>query len=90
MGEAVSSIGENEMAGTTLRIYPNPASDMLVIKSSGEIGNVAVFSISGAEVCNEQVSGNEFRLDVSGYASGVYVVKVATTTGIEVRRFIVK
>ncbi len=90
LGEAVSSIGENEMAGTTLRIYPNPASDMLVIKSSGEIGNVAVFSISGAEVCNEQVSGNEFRLDVSGYASGVYVVKVATTTGIEVRRFIVK
>ena len=74
--------------GKKVSVYPNPAVDVLNVKSNAEITNVAVFAASGAVVnANASIAGNAATLNVSGLASGIYFVKI---NGNQVVRFIKK
>ena len=85
---SIGSVGNN---GTTLSLYPNPATTTLTITAGEEeITNVTIYSVSGAIMCASGVSGNSFTCNVSGYAPGVYLAKVTTQTGTEVIKFMVK
>ncbi len=58
---------------TLLSVYPNPTTDVLVLKT-GELSNVS-FLLSDAEgriLQRSKISSVETLVDFSGYASGVY------------------
>lgn len=58
---------------TLLSVYPNPTTDVLVLKT-GELSNVS-FLLSdsdGRTLQKIEVSSSETSVDFSGYASGVY------------------
>ena len=57
---------------------------------SDEISEVSIYSASGAAVCKSVVNGSRFSYNVSGLTPGVYFAKVATKSGTEVRKFVVK
>ena len=89
LGEESSGIENAE--DVSLRLYPNPASNAIVISAAGkEIRNVQIYSASGASIGSVAEVGTEVRYDVSGLAPGVYIAKVATDSGTEVLRFMVK
>ncbi|MGD2034591.1 MAG: M6 family metalloprotease domain-containing protein [Bacteroidales bacterium] len=85
------------LAGTVAEdaviIYPNPASDHVVLKVNHEntaIQYVRIYGMMGnvlAEYRTEDPYKNFFDIDVSSYAKGSYFVEVRTTGGI-VRRVI--
>ena len=68
---------EATVADSKLVVYPNPANDVVNVKNGAAIESIALYSMSGAQV-NAQpvVEGNNATLNVSGLASGVYMLKV--------------
>ena len=66
-------------------VYPNPTSGMVqvTLPSSVEILSVSVSDLSGKRM-NANVSGT--TVDMSNFASGVYMINVNTTEGNLVRK----
>ena len=59
-----------------LKIYPNPAKDLVAIESSKRIINISVFNNSGKEVLNVKTNSTRSILDLKGLSSGNYLVKI--------------
>ena len=71
----VADIEESSIAAAS--VYPNPASDVLNIKTEEAIQNVTISSVDGKVVANA-TSGS---VDISVLNAGVYVYNVTTVTG---------
>ena len=70
-----------------ISVYPNPARDILNITSSTDITHVTVMNYVGQVVYNQKVvEDNDLQLNVAGYETGVYMVKVETTAGILIKK----
>ena len=86
-GTAPLSIEDETL--TDLSIYPNPADDILIIKTSADLREkiATVFDITGKRVYNQKLLNN--RLNVSSLESGVYVLRIESE-GKSIRRKFVK
>ena len=75
-------------AGSTLSVYPNPASDRLhlVLPGNAEPVSVTVLDVRGAVVSTARYEGNGV-LNVAGLANGLYVVRVNDGTTSFAQRF---
>lgn len=70
-------LGLDEFDTDAVVIYPNPASTVVHIRHEGEaIDRVSVYSLLGQRVIDMPVNSNATRIDISGLAAGVYVVKL--------------
>ncbi len=86
-----NSKASNGLALSTLTLYPNPASEVIVISASGQtIKGVAFYSTSGTKIATAPASYGEVRYNVSGFTPGIYFAKVETETGTQVLKFIKK
>ena len=90
VNKPVSSVAENAIAA--LSLYPNPATEMIVISSGGSaIEKVDIYNAAGALVYSSPASdSSNFRYNVSSLEAGIYFAKVETSDGAKVMRFIVK
>jgi len=72
-----------------LTLYPNPAKETAVIENKGDLKmkEVTVMNILGQVLSNEKAEGNKHQLYLSGYASGIYTVRILTDKGYVVRKF---
>lgn len=76
------SAASNDLNGNSeVKLYPNPASDQVVVSVKGEAlsGEISiqVYNVQGIEIMNTQ----ESVLDVSGLERGVYIVTVKSAMG---------
>ena len=84
---SVQGIGVGIEQNTTpsVKVYPNPASDFVEIKSDNNIQSIEVMSYLGQVVYSMQDVENKYaRINVSGLQSGVYFIKVKTANGTKV------
>ena len=66
-------------------LYPNPATDRLTINTSEAIREVSVIDVTGRTL----MSGvKDNSIDVSGLATGVYMVRIATESGVGIQKFV--
>ena len=89
----VKTLGEGvEEHETSFNIYPNPVSDKLYIETltqtQTQTQTVEIYDAFGR--LQSTVNGQQSMVDVSNLNSGVYFVKVITTEGEAVKRFIKK
>ena len=68
-------------------LYPNPASDRVRILSASSIKQVVVMDVMGRFVMD---MGAAEALDLSGFSSGTYFVRVKTNTGVSTSRLVVQ
>jgi len=68
-------------------IYPNPVSDVLNIKTKGEIKSISVYDMFGRKM-NAKVTGE--KVDVKHFLSGTYVIDIETSLGKSSQKFIKK
>lgn len=67
---------------TTLKVYPNPADNMLIIASENAISSVEIYNLLGKQVFSQTFSSvNQATLDVSNLALGGYIVKTSSDSG---------
>ena len=63
---------------------------MLFIETEVEIEEVSIFDIYGRRQELSSISSQPSAIDVSGLSSGIYFVKVVTSEGEAVKRFVKK
>jgi len=62
----------------TLKLYPNPTSDVVFVKGVENINSIKVYSILGAL---EKEVFNTNQIDVSELSSGIHLIKIDNGTG---------
>jgi len=76
--------GINELGNGQIMIYPNPATELVNVKSDYTINRIDVINFVGQPVySNTAVDSKTTKIDVSNFAVGVYFVKVSTSEGIK-------
>ena len=73
----VAAVAENSI---NARIYPNPTTGNLKIEAS-DMNTVAVFNLVGQKVYEETINNDECVINMKEFGSGIYMVKVQTSTG---------
>ncbi len=71
----------DDNAATRMSVYPNPSKDVFNVKGEG-IRRIDVFNAFGQVVVSEQAETETYRIDLSGAAAGVYLLRVVTESGV--------
>lgn len=73
-------------------IYPNPVTNILNIRTgqSNQSVEVAIFEQSGKVIYTNKYSGNDLSLNLSGYNTGVYIIRLKTTEAVLYKNLIIK
>ena len=85
------TIGMNEpQVVSQVEIYPIPAGDRLNIKAGSNIEYLSVFNHLGQLVYETTAGSKILNMDVSGFNSGLYFLKIRTDEGIVVKQVIIQ
>jgi hypothetical protein len=79
-----SSSAEVIELSTNLKVYPNPANDVLNISANGEISNVVISTLEGKVI----KTTNESSIDVSNLTSGMYIYQVTVNGKVSTGNFV--
>lgn len=71
-----TTAGVKDINKLQLRIYPNPAIDVITIDGVKTIDYVAVYDISGRQIFSAAASTPVVKVYLDNYAAGTYIVKV--------------
>ena len=81
-----TQLGLNDLTGTSIEVYPNPAFEHLIITNLPENSQVELFNLAG-KLC---LRSNDPILNVSHLDHGKYLVKIISTDRIVVKKLIIK
>ncbi len=71
---------------SNIRIYPNPASDYVIIESADAIDQVIVYNMLGNEVMRSETS----RINVDALSPGIYTIKVISDKGSAIQKICIE
>lgn len=74
--EGTSNIGISNIPG--LKIYPNPADNVLHLKSEQAIEKIEIFNLLGQKVLMNKPRTSQPKLNISNLSSGSYIIKIKT------------
>ncbi len=77
--DIATSVSEN-VAAEELRVFPNPASELLTVSNIQNGSQVMLFDVAGNLVLKHEVYGTELTLNVGELNSGIYIIKVGSNT----------
>lgn len=85
-----SFLGITQPNSSVFSIYPNPANSKLWVKSDNvSIHGIAVYDIIGKELLSvPNVNDVQTVLDISTLTQGIYILKIKSEQGEQVRKFI--
>jgi hypothetical protein len=67
---------------TTFKIYPNPAKEYLIVRSShADNVNVSIIDFSGKTIMNTKTEGFETRIETSFFPAGIYFLRLSGING---------
>jgi hypothetical protein len=62
----------------TINLYPNPTNNIVNFASSENIEKITIFNLLGQEVFSKEINSNEATIEMSNFANGTYVAKIAS------------
>lgn len=71
------SVGKFDKVSSSLRVFPNPATEIVTVGKSEEVRQVTLFDVSGKMIA----SSKENVIDISNYSKGLYIAKVLFVNG---------
>ncbi len=80
----LSLAGVKENAASTVKVYPNPANDVLNIKADGEISNVTITTLDGKVVSSTATS----TVNVASLTAGLYIYQVTANGKVSTGNFV--
>lgn len=80
----LSLAGVKENAASTVKVYPNPANDVLNIKVDGEISNVTITTLDGKVVSSTATS----TVNVASLTAGLYIYQVTANGKVSTGNFV--
>lgn len=83
------SVSENQLAENDIQLYPNPATNILVFKSSFEISGIRIFDSAGRIVLvSTNLEGSDQTLTLESLSKGMYIAEIETSQGTVSKRII--
>ncbi len=83
-------VGVNENGEQAyVSMYPNPANSMMNLKANTEIKMVSITNNLGQVVYSGIVGQQEFKMDISQFKTGMYIVRVETANGTATQKLMV-
>lgn len=80
-----------EVSNTNVSVFPNPTSTYVSIDLGGEqTATISAYSLTGEKVFAERVISAQEELNVSSFKSGIYLLKIETTSGVTTQKLIIK
>ncbi|MBP5443869.1 MAG: T9SS type A sorting domain-containing protein [Treponema sp.] len=79
-----------DCAESTLKVFPNPASEQLNVTCGEEMQSLALFNPTGQRVRQMEPCGTEAQIPLSGLPRGLYLLRVQTASGSAVRKVVVE
>lgn len=76
--------GENQ--NSNFKIYPNPATDFLNIKSDQKISKIEIYDMTGKLL--KSANGRDRKISVAQLTKGIYIIKLLTENGVVNSKFI--
>mgnify|MGYP000126433403 CR=1 FL=1 len=78
------SVDDFELSINDIKIYPNPTSDYINIKSSDKINSVEVYDMLGKKILDSKHK----TINLKSIPNGVYLVKVITENSTHTKRIL--
>ena len=83
-------VNEHPRDPNAMKIYPNPVRSIVTVEipqNDGE-STISLFNINGQELLRQQAGTGVVKLDMSGFAKGVYTIKRVNNNKVEVRKIV--
>jgi hypothetical protein len=77
-----------ELQANNLNIFPNPANDKLYIISDAKTGVLKIYDTLGNNILNRSVPADSLAIDVSRFASGIYLLVITDNKKIYSSKFL--
>lgn len=71
-----ADLGSGKFDNSKFVYFPNPVKDILNLSYEQNITDVVVYNLLGQEIITKKFDANQTQIDMSGLASGTYIVKV--------------
>jgi GH25 family lysozyme M1 (1,4-beta-N-acetylmuramidase) len=79
-------------ANPDFMLYPNPANAEIIIERNSFAANqqelISIFNMQGQLMFQQRMQQEQTKIDISAFSRGMYVVKVSTDSGVEVKKFL--
>lgn len=87
---AGSSVGVDEMSSSGVQIYPIPSNDVLNISSNVALQELELWATDGRLMVRTNPRMDRAQLDLSGFASGTYLLRARMADGSTYQRMVVR
>ncbi|MFN0033013.1 MAG: T9SS type A sorting domain-containing protein [Flavobacteriales bacterium] len=84
-GDSSTSVHEIE---TIVLVFPNPASEVLQLRSEQNIEMLQLFDCTGRVVVTETVRTGRYELGISSLPSGLYSIRLQMANGVVMKEFV--
>ena len=82
-----ASVGISSVEAANFEIYPNPASEIINVRSAVAMTEIRVLDINGRNVMNVTLNGESVsKVDVSELNAGIYMLEIRTAEGSSFRK----
>ncbi len=81
-------LGVKESRSLSLRLYPNPANDIVTIANTTSIEEITIYDYMGRMVLQQKCSGDTVPVNISSLQAGSYIIKVTTASGTATRKLV--
>ena len=86
-----SAVSLNEILEVNLTLYPNPSNGVFTIESaSTQEKNIQIMDLNGALIYNELSTAKSLKVDLSNFATGIYLVKVKSGNQEVIRKMVLR
>ena len=86
--ERTTNVGIEDYDAAAISVFPNPTTGMVQVSSSKfQVSGVDVYDVYGKLLKTDAMMDNS-TVDMSGYAAGVYFLRVSTENGVVTKRVV--
>ncbi|GEM_PF-1876120 len=71
-------VGVSNINTDAVQVYPNPSQDLVYVAGANN-SNVVVRDITGKQMINATITSDNYQLDLSAFAQGMYFVQIENT-----------
>ena len=85
-GDANGPLGPSGQEEVSLRLFPNPASDLVYVESNISISRIDLLQVSGIRVLQSVPAGFSSSINISSLSPGLYIVHIVLENGERISR----
>jgi len=78
--------GINGVKDDVLSVYPNPAIDVVHVKTSATICQIAVVNVNGKVLIQSDAKGYEATVNTTALSNGIYFLRIVTSQGVTTKK----